>query len=86
MADGNPNGYYIFYFEGTKVKPRFIPAGGDPTDRLRITLDPLLSHKDSIKQTHPVGLDRGYQQENTPYHYCINLDDLPANTNPYISL
>ncbi|MEQ8682861.1 MAG: calcineurin-like phosphoesterase family protein [Cyclobacteriaceae bacterium] len=73
MADGNPNGYYIFYFEGTKVKPRFIPAGGDPTDRLRITLDPLLSHEDSIKQTHPLGLDRGYQEDNT--YVVVNFFD-----------
>lgn len=61
MEDGNPNGYYVFYFEGNKVKPQFIPAGGKPKDRLRITLDPQLSHLDSIAQSHPLGLDRGVQ-------------------------
>ena len=65
MEDGNPNGYYVFYFEGNKVKPQFIPAGGKPTDRLRITLDPQLSHPDSIAQSHPLGLDRGVQLDNT---------------------
>ncbi|SOE23744.1 3',5'-cyclic AMP phosphodiesterase CpdA [Spirosomataceae bacterium TFI 002] len=61
MADGNPNGYYVFYFEGNSVKPKFIPAGGNPEDRLRIMLDPQLNHPDSSAQTHPLGLDRGFQ-------------------------
>ncbi len=61
MADGNPNGYYVFYFEGHTVKPKFIPAGGDPRDRLSIVLDPPLFHSDSLAQTHPLGLDRGVQ-------------------------
>ncbi|XOV91784.1 MAG: calcineurin-like phosphoesterase C-terminal domain-containing protein [Bacteroidota bacterium] len=64
MQDGNPNGYYIFYFEGNQVKPRFIPAGGDPTDRLNIMLDPKLVHADAAKQNHPLGLDRGKQVDN----------------------
>ena len=61
MQDGNPNGYYVFYFDGHQVKPQFIAAGGDPTDRLRIVLDPPLFHADSIAQLHPLGLDRGVQ-------------------------
>ena len=61
MEDGNPNGYYVFYFEGNQVRPRFIPAGGDPEDRLRIMLDPQLFHPDNITHTHPSGLDRGVQ-------------------------
>lgn len=65
MQDGNPNGYYVFYFDGHEVKPQFMPAGGDPTDRLRIMLDPLLVHPDSAVQMHPLGLDRGYQQDST---------------------
>lgn len=65
MEDGNPNGYYVFYFEGNQVKPRFIPAGGAPTDRLRITLAPRLSHPDWMAQSHPLGLDRGVQREGT---------------------
>jgi hypothetical protein len=63
MQDGNPNGYYVFYFEGHTVKPRFIPAGGDPNDRIRIMLDPQLIHSDSSTQTHPLGLDRGVQAD-----------------------
>lgn len=65
MQDGNPNGYYIFYFDDTTVKPRFIPAGGDPNDRLRITLDPPLTPPKGPDQTHLVGLDRGIQMDNT---------------------
>ena len=61
MEDGNPNGYYVFYFEGTKMRPRFIPAGGDPTDRLRITIDPPLVPSEG----NPVELDRGTQQDST---------------------
>ena len=61
MEDGNPNGYYVFYFEGNTVKPQLIPAGGDPNDRLRITLDPQLAYPDSEVQTFPLGLDRGMQ-------------------------
>ena len=61
MEDGNPNGYYVFYFDGNKVKPQFIPAGGSPNDRLRIMLDPQLFHPEKIAQTHPLGLDRGVQ-------------------------
>lgn len=59
MEDGNPNGFYVFYFENNKVKPRFIPAGGDPKDRLRITLDPPLVPADSTIEIYPMGLDRG---------------------------
>ena len=73
MADGNPNGYYLFYFEGNKVKPQFIPAGGDPKDRLRIMLDPQLIHPDSLTQNHPLGLDRGLQVDNT--FVVVNLFD-----------
>ena len=61
MADGNPNGYYLFHFEGNKVKPQFIQAGGDPKDRLRIMLDPQLLPPDS--KTQPSGLDRGVQPD-----------------------
>jgi calcineurin-like phosphoesterase family protein len=65
MQDGNPNGYYIFYFDGNKVKPRFIPAGGNPKDRLRITLDPQLGPPKSLEQAHALGLDRGVQADST---------------------
>lgn len=65
MQDGNPNGYYIFYFDGNTVKPLFIPAEGNPNDRLRITLDPPLTPPKGPDQTHLVGLDRGIQMDNT---------------------
>ncbi len=65
MQDGNPNGYYIFYFDGNTVKPQFIPADGDPNDRLRITLDPQLSSPKSLEQAHVLGLDRGVQADST---------------------
>ena len=69
MEDGNPNGYYVFYFEGNQMKPRFIPAGGDPTDRLHITIDPpLLPEGDS-----PVELARGIIQDST--HIVVNFFD-----------
>jgi hypothetical protein len=42
MEDGNPNGYYVISFKRTEVKPRFIPAKGDPNETMRIVLDPLL--------------------------------------------
>jgi len=73
MADGNPNGYYLFHFEGNKVKPQFIPAGGDPEDRLRVMLDPQLIHPDSVTQKHPLGLDRGVQVDST--YVVVNFFD-----------
>jgi len=41
MQDGNPNGYYVMTFNGTRVKPKFIPGKGDPNQSMRIVLDPL---------------------------------------------
>jgi hypothetical protein len=32
----------VISFKGTEVKPRFIPAKGDPNETMRIVLDPLL--------------------------------------------
>jgi hypothetical protein len=63
MADGNPNGYYLFHFDGHSVRPQFIPAGGTPGDRLRITFDPQLKSSDNSIQTHPLGPDRGVQPD-----------------------
>jgi len=63
MQDGNPNGYYLFYFDGNKVRPRFIPAGGDPLDRLSITLDPQLQYTEPMNQIYPSGLDRGIPED-----------------------
>ena len=69
MEDGNPNGYYVFYFEGNQMRPRFIPAGGDPTDRLRITLDPPLIPLGIT----PPELDRGTLQDST--YIVVNFFD-----------
>jgi len=41
MQDGNPNGYYVMTFAGTRVQPKFIPGKGDPNRSMRIVLDPL---------------------------------------------
>jgi len=41
MQDGNPNGYYVMTFNGTRVQPKFIPGKGDPNQSMRIVLDPL---------------------------------------------
>lgn len=60
MADGNPNGYYLFHFEGNTVKPQFIPARNESKDRLRIVLDPPLINPDRKKT--PL-LDRGVQPD-----------------------
>ena len=73
MEDGNPNGYYVLHFEGNEVKPQFIPAGSATQDRLRITLDPLLNHPDSMFQSHPMGLDRGVQNDST--YLVVNFFD-----------
>jgi len=84
MADGNPNGYYVFSFEGNQVKPKFIPAGGNADDRLSIMLDPQLSHPDSNVLSHPQGLDRGYQVEDM--NVVVNFYDGGARDKVTISL
>lgn len=85
MEDGNPNGYYVFYFEGNKVKPQFIPAGGsDPKDRLRIMLDPQPTHPDSLSQSHPLGLDRGVQADSM--FVVVNFFDGGERDQVFISL
>jgi hypothetical protein len=35
MADGNPNGYYVLSFDGTKIVPRFVPAHTPAGQRMR---------------------------------------------------
>lgn len=80
MEDGNPNGYYVFYFEGAHMRPRFIPAGGDPTDRLRIMLDPPLLPFEG----NPVELDRGIQQDST--YIVVNFFDGGERDEVHISL
>ncbi len=59
MQDGNPNGYYVVHFNGPSVRPQFIPASGDPADRLRIVLDPPLQSPGNDSSA----LDRGSQPD-----------------------
>lgn len=73
MEDGNPNGYYVLYVDGNQVRPRFIPAGGDPSDRLRISLDPPLKAVDSLAKSSSQGLDRGIQAD--PTFVVVNFFD-----------
>lgn len=73
MEDGNPNGYYLFHFDSTSVKPQFIPAGGDPTDRLRITIDPPLQHPDHREGRQPLDLDHGIPSDST--YVVVNFFD-----------
>lgn len=44
MQDGNPNGFYVLHFEGSDLRPEFLPfpTGPDAHRRLRITFDPPL--------------------------------------------
>lgn len=44
MADGNPNGFYVFKFNDTSLTPEFVPLpfGADATQRMRITIDPAI--------------------------------------------
>jgi hypothetical protein len=58
MADGNPNGYYVLSFDGTKVVPRFVPAHTPAGQRMRVTLDPPLIVPGDARDAQ---LDRGMQ-------------------------
>jgi hypothetical protein len=58
MADGNPNGYYVLSFDGTKVVPRFVPAHTPDGQRMRVTLDPPLVVPGDAREAQ---LDRGMQ-------------------------
>ncbi|WP_198440105.1 calcineurin-like phosphoesterase C-terminal domain-containing protein [Pareuzebyella sediminis] len=73
MADGNPNGYYLFHFEGNKVKPQFIPAPNESKGRLRIVLDPPLIVSNGTEPMQPSVLDRGVQPD--PMFVVVNFFD-----------
>jgi hypothetical protein len=58
MADGNPNGYYVLVFDGTKLTPRFYPSAEPDGRRMRVTLDPPLVVPGDAREAQ---LDRGMQ-------------------------
>lgn len=70
MADGNPNGYYVVRFDGTDVKPKFMPASRNPPDAMRIVLDPLLTAEEPNQS---VALERGKLVPGT--RVVVNLFD-----------
>lgn len=74
MQDGNPNGYYVMSFDGTKVKPRFVPAGeaGNLHNTMRIMLDPLLEGT-TDPNGEIIALNRGRLQPGTKI--VVNLFD-----------
>lgn len=72
MQDGNPNGYYVMTFEGTRVEPKFIPAAGDPNRSMRIGLDPLPAGSHDA-DGNLVALNRGQLQPGTKL--VVNLFD-----------
>lgn len=84
MQDGNPNGYYLFHFDSTSVKPQFIAAGEDPTDRLRIVLDPQLMHPEHQEGRQPLDLDHGVQADSM--YVVVNFFDGGARDELLISL
>ncbi|HEX6240025.1 MAG TPA: calcineurin-like phosphoesterase C-terminal domain-containing protein, partial [Polyangiales bacterium] len=72
MQDGNPNGYYVMTFRGTRVKPKFIPGKGDPNQSMRIVLDPLLlGTRDATGKV--LAINRGPLAPNTKV--IVNLFD-----------
>jgi hypothetical protein len=72
MQDGNPNGYYVMTFKGTRVKPKFIPGKGDPNLSMRIVLDPLpLGTRDASGKV--LAINRGPLAPNTKL--IVNLFD-----------
>lgn len=72
MQDGNPNGYYVMSFDGVKVQPRFVPASGNPTEPMRITLDPPLQGAGDF-DADPVQINRGVLLSGT--QLVVNLFD-----------
>jgi hypothetical protein len=74
MQDGNPNGYYVMGFDGTDVKPRFVPAGqkGNLNNTMRIVLDPLLQGANDA-EGNIVTLNRGRLQAGSKI--VVNLFD-----------
>ncbi|MCG8413751.1 MAG: calcineurin-like phosphoesterase C-terminal domain-containing protein [Pseudomonadales bacterium] len=69
MEDGNPNGFYVLHFDEVDLTPEFIPFpfGPDANQRLRIMLDPLLTH------TEGESINRGQMTEDTKL--VVNLFD-----------
>ncbi|MDP6537542.1 MAG: calcineurin-like phosphoesterase C-terminal domain-containing protein [Gammaproteobacteria bacterium] len=80
MQDGNPNGFYVLKFAGVDVIPEFIPFpfGPDANQRLRITLDPLLSSPEEDT------VNRGALQAGTKV--VVNLFDGGVRDSVWLSL
>jgi hypothetical protein len=73
MQDGNPNGYYVMTFKGTRVKPKFIPGKGDPNQSMRIVLDPLPLGTREAGTGKVLAINRGPLAPNTKV--IVNLFD-----------
>ena len=72
MQDGNPNGYYVVTFDGTDVKPKFVPASSNPDYAMRIVLDPQLQGAGDF-DADPVAINRGELTPGTKI--VVNLFD-----------
>ncbi len=89
MQDGNPNGFYILHFEGTGVVPEFVPfpTGPDATTRLRITLDPLPTPRNSsttAEGSAASSIHRGVLQRDTKI--VVNLFDGGERDQVFVSI
>jgi hypothetical protein len=73
MQDGNPNGYYVMTFKGTRVQPKFIPGKGDPNQSMRIVLDPLPLGTREAGTGRVLAINRGPLAPNTKV--IVNLFD-----------
>jgi hypothetical protein len=73
MQDGNPNGYYVMTFKGTRVKPKFYPGKGDPNQSMRIVLDPLPLGTRDAATGKVLAINRGPLAPNTKV--VVNLFD-----------
>lgn len=69
MADGNPNGFYLFKFDDVTLVPEFIPFpfGRDAAQRMRIVLEP------ELRLASGESIHRGRLQPNTSV--VVNLFD-----------
>ncbi|MCB1120844.1 MAG: calcineurin-like phosphoesterase C-terminal domain-containing protein [Verrucomicrobiae bacterium] len=80
MADGNPNGFYLFKFDDVSMVPEFIPFpfGSDAAQGMRIVLEP------EIEPISDQSLHRGRLQSNTKV--VVNLFDGGVRDRVHLSL